>query len=74
MTTLHDTQQREDSSAVSFATAPSATYAVIVAVLCGLMLISNIAATKTITVVDGLPEFLGGGIFTEGGAFLFPLT
>ncbi len=74
MTTLHDTQQRDSSSAVSFATAPSGTYAVIVAVFCGLLLISNIAATKTITVVDGLPEFLGGGIFTDGGAFLFPLT
>jgi uncharacterized integral membrane protein (TIGR00697 family) len=45
-----------------------------VAVFCGLLLISNIAATKTITVVDGLPEFVGGGIFTDGGAFLFPLT
>ena len=44
------------------------------AVFCGLLLISNIAATKTITVVDGLPEFVGGGIFTDGGAFLFPLT
>ena len=74
MTTLHDTQHRESSSSVSFVTAPSGTYAVIVAVFCGLLLISNIAATKTITVVDGLPEFLGGGIFTDGGAFLFPLT
>ena len=73
MTTLHDTQQREDST-VSFATAPSGTYAVVMAVFCGLLLISNIAATKTITVVDGLPAFLGGGIFTDGGAFLFPLT
>ena len=44
------------------------------AVFCGLLLISNIAATKLITVVDDLPEFLGGGIFTDGGAFLFPLT
>ena len=44
------------------------------AVFCGLLLISNIAATKTITVVDGLPAFVGGGIFTDGGAFLFPLT
>jgi queuosine precursor transporter len=74
VTTLHDAQQRDSSSTVSFATAPSGTYAVIVAVFCGLLLISNIAATKTITVVDGLPEFLGGGIFTDGGAFLFPLT
>ena len=59
---------------MSFATAPSGTYAVIVAVFCGLLLISNIAATKTITVVDGLPAAIGGGIFTDGGAFLFPLT
>jgi queuosine precursor transporter len=73
VTTLHDTQQREDST-VSFATAPSGTYAVVMAVFCGLLLISNIAATKTITVVDGLPAFLGGGIFTDGGALLFPLT
>src|SRR6185503_13183855 len=55
-------------------TAPSGIYAVIVAVFCGLLLISNIAATKTITVVDGLPAFVGGGIFTDGGALLFPLT
>ena len=74
MTTLDDTQPREASSAVSFATAPSGTYAVIVAVFCGLLLISNIAATKTITVLDGLPAAVGGGIFTDGGAFLFPLT
>jgi uncharacterized integral membrane protein (TIGR00697 family) len=74
VTTLHDTQPREASSAVSFATAPSGTYAVIVAVFCGLLLISNIAATKTITVLDGLPAAVGGGIFTDGGAFLFPLT
>ena len=44
---------------MSFATAPSGTYAVIVAVFCGLLLISNIAATKTITVVDGLPAAVG---------------
>jgi hypothetical protein len=74
VTTVYATQPREARSAASFATAPSGTYAVIVAVFCGLLLISNIAATKTITVVDGLPEFVGGGIFTDGGAFLFPLT
>ena len=74
MTTLHAAQPREAASTASFATAPSATYAVLVAVFCGLLLISNIAATKTITVVDGLPDFVGGGIFTDGGAILFPLT
>jgi uncharacterized integral membrane protein (TIGR00697 family) len=74
VTTLSATQPREAASTVSFATAPSGIYAVIVAVFCGLLLISNIAATKTITVIDGLPAFVGGGIFTDGGAFLFPLT
>jgi uncharacterized integral membrane protein (TIGR00697 family) len=74
VTTLNATKPREAASAASYATAPSGTYAVIVAVFCGLLLISNIAATKTITVIDGLPDFLGGGIFTDGGAFLFPLT
>ncbi|HJV15674.1 MAG TPA: queuosine precursor transporter [Propionibacteriaceae bacterium] len=73
MTTLH-ARPREAPSTASYASAPSGTYAVIVAVFCGLLLISNIAATKTITVVDGLPDFVGGGIFTDGGAFLFPLT
>ena len=74
MTTLYATQPRETASTASFATTPSGTYAVLVAVFCGLLLISNIAATKTITVVDGLPDFIGGGIFTDGGAILFPLT
>jgi queuosine precursor transporter len=74
VTTLYATQPREAPATASYASAPSGTYAVIVAVFCGLLLISNIAATKTITVVDGLPDFVGGGIFTDGGAFLFPLT
>ena len=74
VTTQSATQLREARASASFATAPSGIYAVIVAVFCGLLLISNIAATKTITVVDGLPAFVGGGIFTDGGAFLFPLT
>jgi queuosine precursor transporter len=74
VTTLHATQPQQTASTASFATAPSSTYAVLVAVFCGLLLISNIAATKTITVVDGLPDLLGGGIFTDGGAILFPLT
>ena len=69
MTTLHDTQHREASSAVSFATAPSGTYAVIVAVFCGLLLISNIAATKTITVLDGLPAAVGAASSPMGAPF-----
>jgi queuosine precursor transporter len=73
VTTL-ESARRPAGPRVAFATSPSGTYAVVVAVFCGLLLISNIAATKLITVVDDLPEILGGGIFTDGGAFLFPLT
>ena len=51
---------------------PTGIYTIVVALFCGLLLISNIAATKLITVVDGLPVIQG--IFTDGGAFLFPLT
>lgn len=51
---------------------PTGIYTVLVALFCGLLLISNIAATKLITVVDGLPVI--GGVFTDGGVFLFPLT
>jgi queuosine precursor transporter len=50
----------------------SSTYAGIVAVFCGLLLISNIAATKPITVVEDLPWV--GDIYADGGALLFPLT
>lgn len=55
-----------------FVTTPSATYAVVVSVFCSLLLISNIAATKTITLATDVP--LLGGIYTDGGALLFPLT
>jgi len=43
----------------------SGNYDIIVALFCGLLLISNIGATKLI-------QF--GPIITDGGAFLFPLT
>jgi len=74
VTTLDSARRQPAGPAAAYATAPSGIYAVVVAVFCGLLLISNIAATKLITVVDDLPRFLGGGIFTDGGAFLFPLT
>lgn len=74
MTTLKRPRVDTPSARVSFATSPTGTYAVVLAVFCGLLLISNVAATKTITVVDGLSPALGGGIFTDGGALLFPLT
>ena len=73
VTTL-DSAPRSPARAAAYVQTPSGTYAVLVALFCGLLLISNVAATKLITVVDGLPAFLGGGIFTDGGALLFPLT
>jgi uncharacterized integral membrane protein (TIGR00697 family) len=48
-----------------FAVAGSGLYPVIVAVFVGLLLISNIGATKLISF---------GPLITDGGAFLFPLT
>jgi uncharacterized integral membrane protein (TIGR00697 family) len=57
-----------DSSAderAHFAIAGSGIYPVIVAVFVGLLLISNIGATKLISF---------GPLITDGGAFLFPLT
>ena len=52
-------------NATKFAAIPRGNYPVIMAVFCGLLLISNIGATKLI-------EF--GPIITDGGAFLFPLV
>src|SRR5215212_3366028 len=69
-----DLAQRAPLATAAYVRSPSAIYAVVMALFCGLLLISNIAATKLITVVDDLPEILGGGIFTDGGALLFPLT
>src|SRR5215212_4530151 len=69
-----DLAQRAPLATAAYVRSPSAIYAVVMALFCGLLLISNIAATKLITVVDGLPRWLGGGIFTDGGALLFPLT
>jgi queuosine precursor transporter len=73
VTTL-DSAPRSPTRTAAYVSAPSSIYTVVVALFCGLLLISNVAATKLITVVDGLPAFLGGGIFTDGGALLFPLT
>lgn len=72
-TTTQPTAGRGRTGSAAFATSPSGIYAVVVALFCGLLLISNVAATKPITVVEsGVP--LLGGIFTDGGALLFPLT
>ena len=55
-----------------FATGLQGNYDLVVAAFCGLLLISNVGATKLIgfpTGWDALPV-----IVTDGGAFLFPLT
>ncbi len=72
--TTPDLASRTSTRAAAYVRSPSGIYAVVMALFCGLLLISNVAATKLITVVDGLPAWLGGGIFTDGGALLFPLT
>lgn len=53
------------TSSPKFASVGTSHYPVVIAVFCGLLLISNIGATKLI-------EF--GPIITDGGAFLFPLV
>ena len=72
--TTPDLAPRTSTRTAAYVRSPSGIYAVVMALFCGLLLISNVAATKLITVVDGLPSWLGGGIFTDGGALLFPLT
>ncbi|HEY7044677.1 MAG TPA: queuosine precursor transporter [Nocardioidaceae bacterium] len=72
MTSLQQTRSVPATTGPRYVRHPTGIYTVIVALFCGLLLISNIAATKLITVVDGLPVIQG--IFTDGGAFLFPLT
>jgi queuosine precursor transporter len=58
-------QPNPDTERVHFALTGSGLYPVIVAVFVGVLLISNIGATKLISF---------GPIITDGGAFLFPLT
>ena len=72
VTSLQQTHAVPATNGPRYVRHPTGIYTVVVALFCGLLLISNIAATKLITVVDGLPIIQG--IFTDGGAFLFPLT
>jgi uncharacterized integral membrane protein (TIGR00697 family) len=60
-----ETTAHPSSARVHFATPGPGLYPTIVAVFVGLLLISNIGATKLISF---------GPIITDGGAFLFPLT
>jgi queuosine precursor transporter len=72
VTSLQQTHAVPTTNRPRYVRHPTGIYTIVVALFCGLLLISNIAATKLITVVDGLPVIQG--IFTDGGAFLFPLT
>ncbi len=68
------TQPRTATPAI--ATAPRPVYDLVLALFCGLLLISNVGATKLIQFgpswqVNGFPVL---PIITDGGAFLFPLT
>ena len=55
-----------------FASGPRGNYDIVVGLFCGLLLISNVGATKAIAFSTGLP--FPQLIITDGGAFLFPLT
>ncbi|WP_026919466.1 queuosine precursor transporter [Gordonia shandongensis] len=62
-----------------FATLSTPYYAVLTAVFVGIMLISNIAATKAVVLFDGWLRFDLGplhvdGLVTDGAFFLFPLS
>ena len=59
-------------STARFAADLHGSYDLVVAVFCGLLLISNVGATKAIAFSTGLgwPAL----VVTDGGAFLFPLT
>ncbi|HET9872506.1 MAG TPA: queuosine precursor transporter [Propionibacteriaceae bacterium] len=54
---------------------PRGNYDLVLAAFCGLLLISNIGATKAIAfpIPFQLP-LIGSNVITDGGAFLFPLT
>lgn len=67
----HPEGSRTDTAPVHFATGDRGVYDVILATFCGLLLISNVGATKLIE-FQGIP--LVGSLITDGGAFLFPLT
>lgn len=58
-------QSTAASRRIHYASVGSSHYPTVIAVFCGLLLISNIGATKLIAF---------GPIITDGGAFLFPLV
>ena len=69
---MSDTTTAPARHRVRFATGLQGNYDLVVAAFCGLLLISNIGATKLIAFPTGLD--LLPAVITDGGAFLFPLT
>ena len=69
---MTQTAVRSPTATAQFAAGVQGNYDIIVAFFCGLLLISNVGATKLIAFDTGLqwPAL----IVTDGGAFLFPLT
>jgi uncharacterized integral membrane protein (TIGR00697 family) len=69
---VSSTAARTDQSTARYAADLQGNYDLIVAAFCGLLLISNVGATKAIAFAT--PTAWPGIIVTDGGAFLFPLT
>lgn len=69
---MTNTLAASDQPPARFAADLRGNYDLVVAAFCGLLLISNIGATKLIGFSTGLPW--PAAIITDGGAFLFPLT
>ena len=72
MTALDQSAPTSETGPLRYADGRSSIYAVIIALFCTLLVVSNIAATKPIAFGPDRPPFLP--IITDGGAFLFPLT
>ena len=69
---MSETTTTQSATHARFASDLQGNYDLVVAAFCGLLLISNVGATKLISFPTGLdwPAL----IVTDGGAFLFPLT
>lgn len=69
---MTSTSSTDERSTAAYAADLHGNYDVIVAAFVGLLLISNVGATKAIAFTT--PTAWPGMIVTDGGAFLFPLT
>ncbi|MCI9886940.1 queuosine precursor transporter [Micrococcales bacterium 31B] len=62
------------SGSATYARLRGGNYDIIVALFCGILIISNISATKLIQFGDFDLGWFGQGIVTDGGGLLFPLA